>query len=123
MELSLGINVMNPIDERKQQLTRRSFLGLSSTCLGAAALNSLLSEDAFAQSPQAIGGLSEIPHFAPKAKRVIYLFQSGGPSQHELCYRAHYRLHQRRRFGGGTVLHMGFISGSPSPNDTSRAMV
>ncbi|NKB33096.1 MAG: DUF1501 domain-containing protein [Pseudomonadales bacterium] len=75
---------MNPIDYRKQQLTRRSFLGLTSTCLGAAALNSLLSEDAFAQTGQAIGGLSGVPHFAPKAKRVIYLFQSGGPSQHEL---------------------------------------
>jgi hypothetical protein len=33
---------------------------------------------------QKIGGLSGVPHFAPKAKRVIYLFQSGGPSQHEL---------------------------------------
>ncbi len=75
---------MNPIDELKQQLTRRSFLGLSSTCLGAAALNSLLSKDALAQTPQAFGGLPGLPHFAPKAKRVIYLFQSGGPSQHEL---------------------------------------
>ena len=75
---------MNPVDDRKQQLTRRSFLSLSSTCLGAAALNSLLAEDSFAQSGQAFGGLTGLPHFAPKAKRVIYLFQSGGPSQHEL---------------------------------------
>ena len=30
------------------------------------------------------GGLPDLPHFAPKAKRVIYLFQSGGPSQLEL---------------------------------------
>ena len=32
----------------------------------------------------ATGGLPDLPHFAPKAKRVIYLFQSGGPSQLEL---------------------------------------
>ncbi len=75
---------MNPVDDRKQQLTRRSFLSLSSTCLGAAALNSLLAEESFAQNGQAFGGLTGLPHFAPKAKRVIYLFQSGGPSQHEL---------------------------------------
>ena len=75
---------MNPVDDRKQQLTRRSFLSLSSTCLGTAALNSLLAQDSVAQSGQTFGGLSGLPHFAPKAKRVIYLFQSGGPSQHEL---------------------------------------
>lgn len=75
---------MNPIDERKQQLTRRNFLSLSSTCLGAAALNTLLSENSYGQTNQSLGGLSGLPHFAPKAKRVIYLFQSGGPSQHEL---------------------------------------
>ena len=74
---------MNPIEQRKQLLTRRSFLSLSSTCLGAAALNSLMNEKAAGQGALA-GGLSGIPHFAPKAKRVIYLFQSGGPSQHEL---------------------------------------
>ena len=73
---------MNPIEQRKQLLTRRSFLGLSSTCLGAAALNSLLNESAIGQNSGP--PLSGMPHFAPKAKRVIYLFQSGGPSQHEL---------------------------------------
>jgi len=73
---------MNPIEQRKQLLTRRSFLGLSSTCLGAAALNSLLNGGAIGQNSGA--PLSGMPHFAPKAKRVIYLFQSGGPSQHEL---------------------------------------
>ena len=73
---------MNPIEQRKQLLTRRSFLGLSSTCLGAAALNSLLNESAIGQNSGS--PLSGLPHFAPKAKRVIYLFQSGGPSQHEL---------------------------------------
>ena len=33
---------------------------------------------------EAVGGLPGLPHFAPKAKRVIYLFQGGAPSQHEL---------------------------------------
>ena len=73
---------MNPIEQRKQLLTRRSFLSLSSTCLGGAALNSLLNERAIGQN--SVPSLSGMPHFAPKAKRVIYLFQSGGPSQHEL---------------------------------------
>src|SRR5512140_3089546 len=49
--------------------TRRTFLG-------ATALAGLLAEDGFAQVPS--------PHFAPKAKRVISLFQSGGPSQLDL---------------------------------------
>ena len=41
---------------------------------------SLLNEKCFsAQSP--VGGLPGFPNFAPKAKRIIYLFQSGGPSQ------------------------------------------
>lgn len=73
---------MNPIEQRKHLLTRRSFLGLSSTCLGAAALNSLLNKNAIGQNTNP--SLSGMSHFAPKAKRVIYLFQSGGPSQHEL---------------------------------------
>ena len=74
---------MTPVDERKNILTRRSFLNLSSSCLGAAAISSLMSSGASSQD-QNLGGLSGVPHFAPKAKRVIYLFQSGGPSQHEL---------------------------------------
>ena len=52
-----------------------------------AALAGLLGQDLRAEnSPgkKAHGGLPGLPHFAPKAKRVIYLFQSGGPSQMEL---------------------------------------
>src|SRR5450432_2233839 len=58
-------------------LTRRHFL--SSTPVGLAALTTLLNRDA-----QAEGALPGFPHFPPTAKRVIYLFQSGGPSQAEL---------------------------------------
>lgn len=55
-------------------VTRRHFLGASGGLVGSAALSSLMQGDANAA----------ISHFAPKAKRVIYLFQSGGPSQHDL---------------------------------------
>ena len=63
-------------------LTRRHFFGRQATGIGIAALASLLSRSAAAETR--VGGLEGIPHFAPKAKRVIYLFQSGGPSQIEL---------------------------------------
>jgi hypothetical protein len=68
-----------------QRLNRRHFLARSGLGLGAAALGSLLGrEQARAGTPAASGGLPGLPHFAPKAKRVIYLFQSGAPSQLEL---------------------------------------
>ena len=54
--------------------------------LGAAALASLAPtpvSDAIANATPGgrVGGLPELPHFAPKAKRAIYLFMSGAPSQ------------------------------------------
>lgn len=62
-------------------LTRRHFFGRSAVGIGGAALAALL-------DPQLLkgrtGGLPELPHFAPKAKRVIYLHQSGAPSQLDL---------------------------------------
>jgi len=57
---------------------------LSGSGIGAAALATLYNEDLLGQVPNAVGGLPGLPHFAPKAKRIIYLFQSGAPSQHEL---------------------------------------
>ena len=56
-------------------LTRRHFFSRASTGIGVAALGSLLADD---QAPGAL------PHFPAKAKRVIYLFQSGAPSQLDL---------------------------------------
>jgi hypothetical protein len=66
-------------------MSRRHFFGAGST-LGMAALATLLGRDVKAETnaKAAHGGLSEFPNFAPTAKRVIYLFQSGGPSQMEL---------------------------------------
>ena len=68
--------------------TRRYFLGrCTGLSIGAMALSKML-EPVFADEPasarNAIGGLNSFPHFAPKAKRVIFLTQSGGPSQLEL---------------------------------------
>ena len=60
-------------------MTRRHFFSRTSTGVGIVALASLLQEDL-----RADGALPGLPHFPPKAKRVIYLFQSGAPSQMEL---------------------------------------
>ena len=62
-------------------LTRRHFFGRTATGIGVAALAQLL--EGAVDTPR-VGGLTGFPTFAPKAKRVIYLFQSGGPSQMEL---------------------------------------
>jgi len=58
--------------------SRRTFLQSSGLGLGAAALSTLLPFDAFSQDEKL-----RLPHFPPKIKRVIYLFQSGAPSQLE----------------------------------------
>ncbi|MFK7735131.1 MAG: DUF1501 domain-containing protein [Pirellulaceae bacterium] len=76
---------MNPIEEQARNQTRRQLLFNSSRILGAAALGSLLKDDANATGatvPSAAdnGGLAGLPHFKPTAKRVIYLFMAGGPS-------------------------------------------
>ncbi len=78
--------MMDPRQQFGALLTRRHFFGRSAAGIGGAALLSLLGEDArAAELKRAVsGGLPDLPHFAPKAKRVIYLFQSGGPSQMEL---------------------------------------
>jgi hypothetical protein len=65
-------------------ITRRHFFSRSSTGLGIAALGSLLARDGFAEAATATGGLPGLPHFAPMAKRVVFLHQSGGPSQMDL---------------------------------------
>lgn len=68
-----------------QALTRRHFFGRTAVGLGTAALASLLPEHSLsAAQPAGKPGLPELPHFAPKAKRAIYLFMSEGPSQMDL---------------------------------------
>ena len=77
---------MNPQLQAELLLTRRHFFSRGASGIGIAALASLLGQDLrdTEESPSATGGLPGLPHFAPKAKRVIYLFQSGAPSQMEL---------------------------------------
>jgi uncharacterized protein DUF1501 len=65
-------------------LSRRHFLGRTGMGLGMAALAHLVEQDliaAQAAGASATGGLPGLPHFPAKAKRVICLFQGGGPSQ------------------------------------------
>ncbi len=65
---------------------RRNFLKKTGLCIGGLALGSML--DPFGNQKSdpfsVISNNLNLPHFAPKAKRIIYLFQSGGPSQHDL---------------------------------------
>lgn len=73
------------------QIGRRQFLTRTSLGLGAIALGSLLGgKKLFAQEAKvaneinaSLPGLGTFPNYLPKAKRVVYLFQSGGPSQFE----------------------------------------
>lgn len=73
---------MHPFDELGLAITRRHFFGMGRLGIGSAALASLLAET-IERDPKT-HGLTGLPHFAPKAKRVIVLHQSGGPSQMDL---------------------------------------
>src|SRR5262249_21411158 len=75
---------MNLFDEHRLAMTRRHFFRQGALGLGTAALASLLPNRAGAPEAQRVGGLPELPHFAPKAKRAIYLFMSEGPSQMDM---------------------------------------
>lgn len=74
---------MNPLREAQLIETRRHFFSRMATGIGSAALASLLNPKLFAAPTPKLtpNGLPDLPHFAPKAKRVIYLFMSGAPSQ------------------------------------------
>ena len=75
------------------KLDRRRFLTKTSLGLGAAAIGSLLGKTVFGKAKNTLAGneaasfeeemLKALPHFAPKAKRIVYLFMAGGPSQFE----------------------------------------
>jgi hypothetical protein len=81
---------MIELDDLRYNCTRRHFLSSVSLGLGVAALSSLLDESAGAVAGPSTaqgarsGPVLAAPHVVPRAKRVIYLFQSGGPSQLEL---------------------------------------
>jgi hypothetical protein len=81
---------MIELDDLRCNCTRRHFLSSMSLGLGVAALSSLLDPRTLAgaatqgKAPAAGGHMLGAPQIVPRAKRVIYLFQSGGPSQLEL---------------------------------------
>jgi hypothetical protein len=77
----------DPVFKNGLDINRRHFLKKAGLGIGGLALASLANPmSAFGSSNNLMGldGLKGMTHFAPKAKRVIYLFQSGGPSQHDL---------------------------------------
>ncbi|ULQ53525.1 DUF1501 domain-containing protein [Flavihumibacter fluvii] len=77
-------------------MNRRRFLSKLSLGIGSVALGSLLIPDLFTGKVQEEALLQRLPHFAPKAKRIIYLFQNGAPSQLELF---DYKPMLREKFG------------------------
>lgn len=73
----------HPDFKKGLEVNRRHFLKKAGLSIGGLALASL-ANPLNALGSLNTGGLSGVSHFAPKVKRVIYLFQSGGPSQHDL---------------------------------------
>src|SRR3569833_143004 len=74
---------MNPLHDYVRYETRRQFLSKGASFLGSAALASLAPRLVFGES-KAASKLPIGPHFAPKAKQVIYLHMVGGPPQMDL---------------------------------------
>jgi hypothetical protein len=75
---------LNNINEKPSNaVSRRWFIEQCGVGMGALALNHLLSSAGYAQSAQNPLAPKK-PHFAPKAKNIIYLFMAGGPSHMEL---------------------------------------
>ncbi|CAN5201526.1 DUF1501 domain-containing protein [soil metagenome] len=78
------MDIEKDILEHRLNINRRRFLSRLSLGLGSIALGSLLIPDLFSSGAEAEADfIPGIPNFAPKAKRVIYLFQDGAPSQLE----------------------------------------
>jgi hypothetical protein len=84
----------HPLTAQQLLVNRRHFFGKTATGIGAAALASLLDKDGLRAEIANAGstptmrppgkGLPDLPHFAPRAKNVIHLFQNGGPTHVEL---------------------------------------
>ena len=72
------------IIEHALRINRRKFLSRLSLGIGSVALGSLLIPDLFGGGAEEEMAITGLPHFAPRAKRIIYLFQNGAPSQLDL---------------------------------------
>ncbi len=70
--------------EHNLGINRRKFLSRLSLGVGSVALGSLLIPDLFGSKSEEEMLVTGLPQFAPKAKRIIYLFQNGAPSQLDL---------------------------------------
>lgn len=76
---------MTPYHESLNLLTRRQLFAKGALGLGTVALSGMLPANMQAGDKiQAKGGIPGLPHFAPKAKRAIYLFMNEGPSQMDM---------------------------------------
>ncbi|MBI1373559.1 MAG: DUF1501 domain-containing protein [Phycisphaera sp.] len=81
---------MDPIRDHMLAMTRRHFFKAGALGLGVPALTSLMpgavraANSTLTTGSAALGGLPDLPHFAPKAKRAIYLFMAGAPCQMDL---------------------------------------
>src|SRR5437764_857160 len=79
---------MDLLQERLKFVTRRQFFRDCGTGLGTLALASMLNEKLFATAPSSTAAPDLLapkpPHFAPKAKNIIYMHMAGAPSQLDL---------------------------------------
>jgi len=81
---------MDPLEILKQRMNRRQFLARNANGLGKLALTSLIGESFLSQVARAMSTgdtsslTASLPNFAPKAKRAIFLFMAGAPSQLDL---------------------------------------
>src|SRR5438093_3002462 len=108
---------MDAREEYQLLLTRRQFFGRAAAGIGTAALASLLSPEVFAAVDRAHGALGGT-HFPAKAKRVIYLFQSGAPSHIDLFdYKPKLKEHHGEELPGSVRMGQritGMTSGQKS---------
>ena len=94
---------MDPFKEHQQNLTRRLFFNRSGISLGSAALAWMLHNEK-AQSKSTNNTTptqtahTDIPHFKPRAKRIIYLFQSGAPRWIYLISNRLFRVEEQPNF-------------------------
>src|SRR5580704_3675504 len=75
---------LHPIPDSVLAETRRQFFARTAGGIGSIALASMLKAEQTRARKAAVGGLPDLPHFAPKAKRAIYLHMLGAPPQIDL---------------------------------------